>query len=275
MRPAWAGRRSSPRTARVCARAPPCHSPWTGTSSMIFRPLTSPYSPLCVSSGKTTGGQPECRRRSGSAPSCSRRAEPSRSLVSKRCTRANAGHGETRERHDCGPQLPSRSRALLDSIVEEGRKARLAHTRLLELHRACEPLEQTLAATKGERGDDDRQLVDEAGLEELPDDVCAAHDVHRLLAGGRARTIRRIRDAAHEGEAVAWRLFLRAVREDEEGHRPRIPVAPVLGGFVRAATPDDRPHGRRRRIEPGLVIRLHLTALRGVVAPRAPEHPVV
>src|SRR5579859_6223695 len=203
IRPVSAARPLSPLTALACGQALRCRFLWTGTRWTMFHPPTSRYSPVCVCSETTTRGQPECRRHSSSAPSCLLRAEPSRSVASRPCMRASAGR--------------SPGGVLLDSIIDERRKPRLACAQLLEFDRAREHVEQTLAAAQDEWRDDDRQVVDQSSLEELPDDVRAAHDVHRLLAGGRARTCRRIGDAADKGEAVSRRLVLGPVRDDEEG----------------------------------------------------------
>jgi hypothetical protein len=76
---------------------------------------------------------------------------------------------------DVGKAVRFRSpgRAGQDSILEERRKARLPYPELLELYRARESVKQALARTQDERRDDDRQFIDEAGLQELPDDIGA------------------------------------------------------------------------------------------------------
>ena len=58
-----------------------------------------------------------------------------------------------------------------------------------------EALEQPLPAAEHDRRDDDRQLVHEARLERLADDVRPAHDVHVLVAGRLARPLDGLLDA--------------------------------------------------------------------------------
>ena len=138
------------------------------------------------------------------------------------------------------------------------------------------PSNSRLPPPSDDRRDDDRQLVDEPGLERLADDVGAAHDVDVLVAGGLASPADRLVDARDERERAALRLLLGPVRDDEERQAPRVLVAPVLGGLVRPAPADDRadpatsPRESHSASSPvasplGLV----------VVRPRAAEDPVV
>ena len=61
---------------------------------------------------------------------------------------------------------------------------RLTDAEVLELEQAREALEEPLTAAQDDGGDDDRQLVDEVGLERLPDHVRTTHDVNVLVARG-------------------------------------------------------------------------------------------
>src|SRR5207253_1473178 len=79
----------------------------------------------------------------------------------------------------------------------------------------------------------------------------------------------------HEREGAARRLFLRAVRDDEERHSPRVLVAPVSGGLVRPAPADDRADPGDCLRQPGGVLARRLAPRLAVVRPRPAEHPVV
>ena len=63
---------------------------------------------------------------------------------------------------------------------------------MLEVDRAREAFEQRRAAAEDHRRDDDRQLVDEPGVERLPYVVPAAHDVDVLVAGSLHRPSNRV-----------------------------------------------------------------------------------
>src|SRR4051794_27222834 len=80
----------------------------------------------------------------------------------------------------------------LDAVLDEGREGRLAQADVLELHRVREPVEELLAAAQDDGRDDDRELVDEAGLERLADDVGSAHHVDVLVASRLASAIHRL-----------------------------------------------------------------------------------
>ena len=95
IRPALAERRSRPRTARGCGPAHQCPFRWTGTSWMTSRRRTSRSSPPRVTWAIATYGRLRCRSHRGSARSWLRKAEPSRSRVSRPCMRGSAGRDES------------------------------------------------------------------------------------------------------------------------------------------------------------------------------------
>src|SRR5215218_4847781 len=163
----------------------------------------------------------------------------------------------------------------LHAVIDERRVLRLPYAQVLEVERLREPVEQPLAAAEDDRRDDDRQVVDELGLQRLADDVGAAHDVDVLPAGCFARSLDGLRHPGHEREAVALRLFLRPVRDDEEGQPPRVLVAPVPGGLVRPASADDGARAGDPLLEPGGVLSGRFARRLVLVRPRPAEHPVV
>ena len=57
--------------------------------------------------------------------------------------------------------------------------------------------------------DDDGQLVDEPGLERLPDDVRPSYDVHISAVGGLDCSVDGRLHPGHEDEGAVLRLFLR------------------------------------------------------------------
>lgn len=63
--------------------------------------------------------------------------------------------------------------------LDEGGPARLTHAKVLEIERPCEVLEEELAASEDDRGDDDVELVHDAGIKPLADHVAAAADCSR------------------------------------------------------------------------------------------------
>src|SRR5262245_49859855 len=146
---------------------------------------------------------------------------------------------------------------------------------MLEVERPGEPLEQPLAAAEDDRGDDDRELVDETCLERLPDDVRAAHDVDVLATGGFPGALDRLLDAGDEREPAALGLLLGPVRHDEERHGPRVLAAPGICRVVGPAAGDDRAEPRHRLVQPDGVLARRLAQVFLVVRPRAAEHPVV
>jgi hypothetical protein len=135
--------------------------------------------------------------------------------------------------------------------------------------------EQALAAAEDDRRDDDRQLVDEPGLERLADDVGSAHEEDVLIPGGFLRPLDRLLHPGDEREGAAGRLLLRPVRDDEERHSPGVLVAPVLGRLVRPPAADDRAHTGDGLLEPRGVLAGRLAPRLAVVRPRPAEHPVV
>jgi hypothetical protein len=55
---------------------------------------------------------------------------------------------------------------------------------MLKVQRFREALEQPFSAAQNDRRDENGQLVNQAGIECLTDDIGPAHDLHILVAGG-------------------------------------------------------------------------------------------
>src|SRR5258705_9690115 len=108
--------------------------------------------------------------------------------------------------------LPS-SRSL-DAIVDECCERRLADAEMLEHDPLVEAFEQALPAAEDDRRHDDRELLDLAGGQRLPDHVGPAHDVYDLVAGGLPCPRDGLVDRADEAELVAGRVLLRPVGHD-------------------------------------------------------------
>ena len=146
---------------------------------------------------------------------------------------------------------------------------------VLEVEGLGEPVEQGLAAAENHRRDDDREFVDDTGIEALADYVRATADGDVLVTRDRASALDRLLESAGEVELTAVGLLLRAVGDDEDGDVPRVLVSPVPGGLVHPTADDDRAGPRHRlvqeleRLARGFALRLV------VVAPGPTEDPVV
>src|SRR4051794_8695732 len=115
------------------------------------------------------------------------------------------------------------SRLPLDRERDEGRPSRLADASVFEIQRLREVLEEALSATEDDRRDDDVELVDDAGIESLPDDVGSAADADVLIAGGGSRPVDRFFEVSDEGEFAGVGLLLGPMRDHEHGDAERIP----------------------------------------------------
>ena len=70
------------------------------------------------------------------------------------------------------------------AIADVGGQRRVEHLDRLE-GKGLDPVEDALARTEQDRCDVERELVDHAGDERLPDGRGPAGDVHALVPGGR------------------------------------------------------------------------------------------
>ena len=138
-----------------------------------------------------------------------------------------------------------------------------------------EAFEQALAAAEGDRGDRDRQLVDEPVAKRLADDVGTAHQRHILVPGGGPSTIDGLVEAVDEREAAILRLVVRMMGDHEERDWPRVGAAPVVGGFILPRPPTTAPSRAIDLVEVRLVLADRLAAGARFVRPRMTEDPVV
>src|SRR4051794_9920633 len=176
----------------------------------------------------------------------------------------------------CTPATaPAASGLSLDSELDERRPPGLAHAEVLEIEGLREVLEEALSTAEDDGGDDDVELVDDPGIEPLSDHVGAATDAHRLVAGGSFRAVNRGPEAVDEVELAGLRLFLRPMRDDEDGHTERVLAAPVPCGLIHVAADDGRPVPGHLFIQVVGVRALGFAARAALVRPRATEDPVV
>src|SRR5271156_3739615 len=103
-----------------------------------------------------------------------------------------------------------------DSVVDEGGKWRLTNASMLEIERLGEPGEQQFSTAEDDRGDDDRQLIDEPVAESLAEGVGAAHDVAALPPGRRRGPVDSLGKTSYEDEVVTRRLLLGPMGHHEE-----------------------------------------------------------
>src|SRR4029079_1938798 len=125
------------------------------------------------------------------------------------------------------------------------------------------------------RRHDDVELVDDPGIEALPDLVGAATNAHVLVACGSFGAIDRRLKVADEGELAGLWLLLGPVGDHEDGDAERVLAAPVPRGLVHVATDDDRSAPRHHLVQVLGVLALGFALRLFRVAPGAAHDPVV
>ena len=113
--------------------------------------------------------------------------------VDRRARCARGGGRADVARRCAGNSVPN-------AIPDVGRVGGLERLEDVELDRLPEAVEEPLARAEDDRRDRDRELVDDARGQRLPDDVGAAHDVDVLVAGRLAGPRERLVEAVHERE---------------------------------------------------------------------------
>src|SRR5438045_2480108 len=128
----------------------------TGVRCSSGRRAGSGSGAACRLSGTGAGGMPQG---SSSGSTTVRRWRPSLLIASE----------HTAARGCVSKALRASASGLRHAVVDEGREWRLSQADVLEVERLGEPVEETLSGAEDDRGDDDRQLVDDPGCERLAD----------------------------------------------------------------------------------------------------------